>query len=661
MAIDNNVHTTEADTSDTQGETGQTVAMVESKQSGAAEQSGSAEQGSSGVKPGAKRRPTMSLKKCILIGIAAIILIALVAFAVVMAVARSFTDQERAVRSDWSVETGDMLTSDEDLDLNIYESAAISDELRIVQIVPAEVDEDGFTYYDDDVQTRLVEGLAEMKEGSEWTADNPLAVLNPFGSGTNGLYLYFETDFETQVTYTVHVDEEGIEDFTATAQNVFLDEDVAANSGDAEYSRVHEFQLIGLVPGKTNKVTLTVTGSWGNTRQQVTFTVDMPETQSGYATQLEYENGSSDQELSSGLYSLVRTNGYLGYAFFFDNNATMRYEMATEGLGLDRILEYDGQIVVCVSSNKLARIDGLGHIVKTYELGEYELHHDINYSQDDNSVLALVERTGSESVEDIVIEVDLETGEITELVDFTSLMSDYVEEYTHVVGATDAFFWQAGELDWIHLNTVQYMESDDSIIVSSRETSTIIKVADIHGDPQIEYLIGEEDFWEGTSYEDLSLEQVGDFTPQYGQHSVEYDGDGPTENSYYLLMFDNNYWALSTRSDYSPDLEGTTVSTDLYTGAVSHVYRYLVDEEAGTYELVTSFDVPYSSIVSNVTHSPDSTNYVVNSGVANVFGEYDEDGTLIRQFSYDCDLQGYRVFKDDFVGFWFMEGVVTQR
>ena len=79
------------------------------------------------------------------------------------------------------------------------------------------------------------------------------------------------------------------------------------------------------------------------------------------------------------------------------------------------------------------------------------------------------------------------------------------------------------------------------------------------------------------------------------------------------------------------------------------------DEEAGTFELVMSFPVPYSSIVSNVAHTPESTNYVVNSGISHVFGEYDESGVLIRQFSYDCQLQGYRVFKESFEGFWFAD------
>ena len=46
---------------------------------------------------------------------------------------------------------------------------------------------------------------------------------------------------------------------------------------------------------------------------------------------------------------------------------------------------------------------------------------------------------------------------------------------------------------------------------------------------------------------------------------------------------------------------------------------------------------------------------VVNSGVAHEFGEYDSEGNLIRAFSYDCMMNGYRVMKGDFEGFWFRE------
>ena len=29
------------------------------------------------------------------------------------------------------------------------------------------------------------------------------------------------------------------------------------------------------------------------------------------------------------------------------------------------------------------------------------------------------------------------------------------------------------------------------------------------------------------------------------------------------------------------------------------------------------------------------------------------EGNLIREFSYECDMQNYRTFKYDFTGFWF--------
>ena len=115
------------------------------------------------------------------LGVAAIILVCLagIIFAIVMAVAKGFTEQEHAVRSDWSVETGDMLVSNEDLGLDIYESSASSDQLRIIQMVPTEVSEEGFTYYDADVQNRLAQALAEVKDRTTWTADAPLAGAQP--------------------------------------------------------------------------------------------------------------------------------------------------------------------------------------------------------------------------------------------------------------------------------------------------------------------------------------------------------------------------------------------------------------------------------------------------------------------------------------------------
>lgn len=586
----------------------------------------------------------MDLKnhKKLLAGIILGIIVLIIAVPVIiLAVSKAFTAQESVVRTDWDFETGDTIGENSALGVS-YAEAELGDGLRAIQLIPDDIEEDGFTYYDITVQERLAGTLDTMKsDGMNWTATTPLAVLNPFGTASNALYLYFQTDVPTKVSYTIHVEDESIPDYTAEA----------ADASGQEYTRTHEFQIVGLVPGKTNQVTMTISGSWGNARQIVSFTVDMPETRSGYATQLEVTDGTSEAAQAEGLFAMMRVNGYLGYGFFYDDAGVLRYEMVLEGFGLDRLLFDGDEIVTCVSSSKLARINGLGRVTQVYDLSGYELHHDIGFGAD-GEVLALAEVAEGETVEDRVLSIDLETGDVTEILDFTQVMKGYFD-MTRPVGPTDDFFWQAGEWDWIHLNSLQYMPEDDSLIVSSRETSTIIKVANIHSEPAVEWLAGDSRFWADTPYADLCLTPVGDFVPQYGQHCVELlDNEG--NGVYTLAVYNNNYWSLNSRDDFELDV-ADSVGTDLYGDGseTSQVYIYRIDENAGTFELADSFDVPYSSIVSNGSRCGVTGNWTVNSGVSMVFGEYDPEGVLIREYKYECTMQNYRTFKYDMTGFWF--------
>lgn len=580
--------------------------------------------------------------KRLIIVLAVLLVVVLAVPAIVMYIGKSFTAQETVVRSDWTTDVGEVIDQDESLQVQ-YAEAELGDSIRVLQLVPMDIEEEGFTYYDTAVQERLDRALEDLKGSTDWTAETPLAVLNPYGTGSNGLYMYFETDQRTQVSYTIHVDDAEISDYTAVAQDL---------DSEQGYTREHEFQIVGLVPGMTNEVTMTITGSWGNVRQIVSFQVDMPETQSGYPIRLETTDGSSDAELADGLYAMMRINGYLGYSFFFDNEGVLRYEMVLEGYGPDRILFDGNDIITCVSNGKLARLNGLGQVEQVYDLGEYALHHDIGFGRD-GEILALAELEGSENVEDLLLSIDMESGEVTQLIDFKEAMSGYYE-MTRPISATDDFFWQAGEWDWIHLNSLQYMEESDSLIVSSRETSTIIKLSNIHEDVELSWLAGDSRFWEDTPYADYCLEQEGDFVPQYGQHCVEYLRAGDEDGVYYLAVYNNNYWSLNSRDNFELEL-ADSVGTDLYGlgDETSQVYVYRIDENNGTFALDSSFDVPYSSIVSNGSVCSEDGNWVVNSGVSKVFGEYDAEGNLIREFAYECDMQNYRTFKYDFTGFWF--------
>lgn len=556
-------------------------------------------------------------------------------------VVRVLMDSEMRSRDDWNVQVGEHQYTSEERNVSVYD-APCQASISVSRIVPDEYEEEGFTYYDEDVQQRLGQQVMEMAQQQKASMEAPLAILDPFGTGSNGLLLSFQTDRRTQIRYTVHTTSADLPDFTAVAQDL----------GGRELSRSHLFLLVGLVPGETSEVTLEALGERGRVLSSAVFTIEMPEATSGYAHQLDVTDGDSAAALTDGLYYATGLGDYYGYTFFFDNDGVLRYEMVLEGFHSDRFLYADGGLYTCVSSRKVALMSPLGQAVRVYDLGQYELHHDINWGPN-GTILALANDTEQDTVMDVVVSLDPATGVVTEVVDFSELMDGYYGEMTHPVPITGDSFWQAGEDDWLHLNSVQYMEKDDSILVSSRETSTIIKVSGIQTTPTLSAFLGDPDFWADTPYAELCYEMDGDFTPQYGQHDVELVADDSLPEGQYLLrMYDNHYWSLSTRDGYEPEL-ADSVSTSLTGGDASFITFYLVDDEARTFSLVEQHAVPYSAIVSNAQEF--GGNFVANSGVAMQFGEYDADGALIRAFDYDCLMNGYRVMKGDFIGYWFQE------
>ncbi len=92
-------------------------------------------------------------------------------------------------------------------------------------------------------------------------------------------------------------------------------------------------------------------------------------------------------------------------------------------------------------------------------------------------------------------------------------------------------------------------------------------------------------------------------------------------------MFNNNYQGARTRPNFDwSNYPGTGTYNEEET---SYFYQYKVNENDKTYELVKSFELPYSSIASDVEI-------------------LDNDGNLIRQFNYNSKKYAYRVFKYEF-------------
>ena len=482
--------------------------------------------------------------------------------------------------------------------------------------------------YNAEEQQKIADELEKKKESQEYTLSNMLIEYNPFGTNTQSLYVYFETDSAVKVSYTIHVKEDDIADFS---RNVYQDE---------EYQKEHEFQVIGLIPDTENTITFYITNEDGSTdTKEIVY--EMGSLYGEEAVQLDTDVKQSADKLEDGLYVVLGNDSpSMDFMYYYDNNGVLRGEVPLLGYRSHRLIFDENSMYYSISEKKMAQVNRLGQVTKVYDLGNYKLHHDYVFDENGN-MLILATDTTQDSVEDIVLKLDVNSGEVTEVLDLGDLFGEYKK--TCVKNSSD-------ELDWMHINTIQYI-GNGSVLLSSRETSTIIKVDNIYDGPVVSYIIGEKDFWKDTSYVSLLLNKKGDFTIQGGQHTITYETDESlADGQYYLYMFDNNIGISETRPDYDWSSIGLKVSSAV-DGKNSKYYKYLVDENEGTFELVDSFKVPYSGYVSSAQETGD--NVLVDSGLKGTFTEYDADHKAIVTYKMDNEKFIYRVFKYKFDGFYF--------
>lgn len=482
------------------------------------------------------------------------------------------------------------------------------------------------TIYTSEYQEEALSNLKSEKGNGNYTLQNIFMKYNPFSTNTQSMYVYFNTSKAAKITYTVSC--ANYADFTASACQA------------KTYQKEHEFQLIGLLPNCTNTITFTATFKDG-TSQSVTKTYEMGSLLGDEDIQLKRVSGSK-QDLGKGLYTLLGNDSDdQDFVYLYDTNGILRGEIPIIGYRSHRMLMQNQMLYMSISTHRMVAMNHLGMVKHVYNLGNYIIHHDYQFDNDGNLIL-LATNEEKNSVEDCIIKVDVDSEEVTELLDLEDLFGSYKESTDHKEGSK----W-----DWMHINTLQYL-SDDSAILSSRETSSIIKINELSTNPSIDYIIGNEDFWKDTDYSDYLYTKVGDFLTSGGQHTVTYmEDDSLASGQYYLYMFDNNFGYSKTRTDYDWTVnEG--IQTSILEGTTSYYYQYLVDENESTYTLVNSFEVPFSAYVSSAQNL--GNHIVVDSGIAGLLSIYDTDGNLEEQFSIKKNNRFiYRIYYYDYKGYYF--------
>lgn len=478
--------------------------------------------------------------------------------------------------------------------------------------------------YDTAEQAETEKQIEAKKKENEYTMDHMLIQYNPFGTNTQSAYVYFKTENPAKITYTVSVSDKEIKDFTRKVPQ------------EKEYQTEHEFQVLGLIPDMENKVTFTITEENGRVTKR-SYAYNMGSLLGNEEVKLEtnIKEEAADQ-LSDGLYVVLgNDDSHLDFMYYYDNDGILRGEVPLLGYRSHRILFDEHTMYYSISESRIAAVNRLGQVVAVYDLGDYSLHHDYVFD-DEGNILILATDGRQDSVEDVVVKLDVQTGQITEVLDLGDLLGSYKAS---CVKNAD------GDLDWMHINTIQWL-GNGQILLSSRETSTIFKVSGLYQSPQIEYMIGADKFWSGTGYENLLFTKSGDFTIQGGQHSVTYVKDNTLKDGqYYLYLYNNNIGYSESRPDFDWNSVGLT-NTGAKDGSTSYYYKYLVDENSRTFQLAESFKVPYSGYVGSVQEVDGKI--VTNSGFAGEFREYDEKHHLLASYKMGVEKFIYRVYKYEF-------------
>ena len=502
--------------------------------------------------------------------------------------------------------------------------------------------------YNVEKQTAIKEQLDAEYVVGDYDETAPFIKADPFGTDTLSCYVRFATTDPVTVTYEV------------AGRKKFADSPKVAaffrtpRGGDT-LATEHEFKVIGLIPSHKNMVTLTCTAQDGTSRTS-TFTVKTPALKGEEEKHLTVTAGESNTPLADGLFTILgNDSSKLDFMYLYDNSGQIRGEVPIIGYRSHRLLfPGDGSMIMSVSTTKMAQINAIGQVVNVWSTGDYELHHD--YAFDDNgNLLVLASHAGSEAdldvdraaakkdegervdVEDLIIKIDIATGTVSLVVDLGDIFPDL---------KASAKVASDGDLDWIHINTIQWL-GDSTVLLSSRETSTVIKLTDIYGTPTVDWLMGSPDFWAGSGFEDKLLQAQGDFSLNAGQHSVTYlpNDDTTATGRYQVLLYDNNFGAAESYPKFDWGQLGAAVVTDYSKGTHSFGRVFAVDETARTYELEDQIAVPFSGYVSSAQRVGNSNSMLVASGQAKTFTEYDRYGLPIATYEMEAEKYIYRVCK----------------
>ncbi len=417
----------------------------------------------------------------------------------------------------------------------------------------------------------LVENQEELEKefkSDGYTIDNPNIIVNPYEISPLTALVIFETESEVAPVVTI----------IGKDENTTFTHEFDANT-------VHYLPIYGLYAGRDNEIII----EYGDVEKRITITTEELPEDFILPTSVEADKES----LENDLYFFSPSSG--GYTSAYDVNGDVRWYLTINALWEINRLS-NGHLMV--STERLVNspyymtgmyeMDLLGKIYKEISL-EGGYHHDYFEMPNGNLLVASDDfNSGSGTVEDVIVEVDINTGDIVKSWDLKDVLNREDGKSENWV-----------EYDWFHNNSVWYDEATNSITLSGRHQDAVINIDYDTGD--LNWIIGDPTNW-SEEYQKYFFTPVGDdFEWQWSQHAAMITPEG------YVFILDNGNNKSKIKEEYVP-------ASESYTRGV----MYKIDTDNMTIEQIWGYGKErgsefYSPYISDVDYLEED-HYIVHSG-----------------------------------------------
>lgn len=483
-----------------------------------------------------------------------------------------------------------------DVDVDLLETTNVYENTKSSQITEASMEREETLV---DSSLIIDAEIEEELKNKEHTWENPMVLMNPYKISPLTAVIVFHTEESYGVGVTVAGKE--------SANDI---------SGEIDAATAHRVPIVGLYPGEENQVTLELLNEEGEVVESQIISIETDSLPEEFDEEVEVIQSSG--ESAFGLTMVYGQKALMPYAM--DSAGDIRWYLTREtgnyglyNLSNNRFIFQEENVTVPTmekpQTTNMYEMDYLGRTYNMYYVANGS-HHEVIEKEPGGNLLTLSGTLGSH-IEDYIVELDRETGEVVQSLDLAEIFGT-----TYV-----------NKVDWAHINTVSYNPEEHTILISARNLHSAMK---IHWDTkELKWILGNPKFWENTEFAEYVLEPLSEFDWHYCQHTAyEIGADLDNNPDTIQVSIYDNHWQNYRRVSFFDNLEN------------SYAKVFAIDEENMTVDLLKQFESVLSIITSNAIYDEDSNHVFAMSGHVyeeereGMLYEYDyETGELLNQTS----------------------------